>query len=292
MHVRHLAGIVPVAGQPLDFNFPWHDCLQPIGPDYLAVERAILECAYAGCDTIWLTCHTDMQPLIKKRLGDFVEDPVYINRKYDPGFPSERRKKIPIYYVPIHPNDRDKRDCLAWSVLHGANTAHYISKNISKWITPDKFYTAFPYGVYDFKFLREYRKKILSDEGFFVSWNGATVKDGHYLGFCFTPEEFKEYRRHLRTEATGAYYKSEDGELPTVKLPIEERYSARHFSLDKVFGIGDTSGANIACVHDYFNIDSWEGLRAYLGSDHRIYRHNTLLAGKKFNRIGEDIEEE
>ena len=33
----HLAGIVPVAGQKLDFNFPWHDCLQPINKDYLAV---------------------------------------------------------------------------------------------------------------------------------------------------------------------------------------------------------------------------------------------------------------
>ena len=145
MFVKHLAGVVPVAGQPLDYNFPWHDCLQPIGPNYLAVERAVLECAYVGCDTIWLVCHDDMQPLIKKRLGDFVEDPVYINRKYDSGFPSERRKKIPIYYVPIHPNDRDRRDCLAWSVLYGANSAYYIGKNISKWATPDKYYAAFPY---------------------------------------------------------------------------------------------------------------------------------------------------
>jgi hypothetical protein len=73
---------------------------------------------------------------------------------------------------------------------------------------------------------------------------------------------------------------------------MEERYSARYFSLDKVFGIGDTSGANVVCIPDYFNIDSWEGLRIYLGSDHRLYRQNTLLTGKKFNRIGEDIEEE
>ena len=45
----HLAGIVPVAGQKLDFNFPWHDCMQPIGRNYLAIERAILECVCAGC---------------------------------------------------------------------------------------------------------------------------------------------------------------------------------------------------------------------------------------------------
>ena len=47
LHSFHLAGIVPAAGQKLDFNFPWHDSLQPIGSNYLAVERAVLECAYA-----------------------------------------------------------------------------------------------------------------------------------------------------------------------------------------------------------------------------------------------------
>ena len=52
----HLAGIVPIAGQKLDFDFPWHDCLQPINKNYLAAERAVLECAYAGCETIWMIC--------------------------------------------------------------------------------------------------------------------------------------------------------------------------------------------------------------------------------------------
>ena len=40
----HLAGIVPVAGQPLDFNMPWHDCLMPIaqsglGPSSFFVRK-------------------------------------------------------------------------------------------------------------------------------------------------------------------------------------------------------------------------------------------------------------
>tara|TARA_R110000744_G_scaffold32467_3_gene75965 strand:+ start:958 stop:1659 length:702 start_codon:yes stop_codon:yes gene_type:complete len=233
-----------------------------------------------------------MQPLIKHRLGEYVEDPVYINRKYDRGHTSDIKRQIPIHYVPVHPRDRDRRDCLAWSVLYGANTAHYISKNISKWATPDKFYTAFPYGVYDFKFLRDHRKVILNEDSFYVSWNGKTIKDGLYLGFCFNPEEFKEYRRHLRATATGAYYKAEPNEFPSEKLPAEKRYSARFFSLDKVFGIGDNNGVNKISIPDYFNIDSWDGLRDYLGSEHRLYRHNTLLTGKTFNRIGEDIEEE
>jgi hypothetical protein len=292
MSVKHIAGIIPVAGQPLDFNFPWHDCLQPIGKNYLAVERSVLECAFAGCDTIWIVCHDDMQPLIKSRLGDYVQDPVYIFREHDPGNIKENHKPIPIYYVPIHPSDRDKRDCLAWSVLHGANTSYRVSSRLSRWVVPSKYYVSFPYGVYNPSPLREKRDLISSSEPFFVSHENKTVRDGEYLGFAFGEDEYKSYRDHLKNISTGAYKPAQPGQYPSEKLPIEERYSARFFSLDKVFAIGDTSGANIACIHDYHNIDSWEGLRDYLGSDHRIYRHNTLLTGKKFNRIGEDIEEE
>jgi hypothetical protein len=288
----HLAGIVPVASQPYDFSFPWHDCLQPIGKNYLAIERSILECAFAGCDTIWVVVNDDMQPLIKSRLGDYAQDPVYIFRKYDPGHIKEHNKLIPIYYVPIHPNDRGKRDCLAWSALHGANTSYRVSAGMSKWLTPSRYYVSFPYAIYDPSIVREYRQQIMSKQTFYLEYEGKTVKDGMYLGFTFNEEEYKNYRDHLRETSTGAYKPVPTGKYPSEKLPLEERYSARFFSLDKVFGIGDTSGANVVETPHYFNIDSWEGLRTYLGSDHRIYRHNTLLTGKKFNRIGEDIEEE
>jgi len=288
----HLAGIVPVASQKLDYNFPWHDCLQPIGKNYLAVERAVLECAFAGCDTIWIVANDDIQPLIKSRLGDYVQDPVYIFREHDPGYIKDNNKLITIYYTPIHPSDRDKRDCLAWSVLHGADTSYRVSRGMSKWVAPSRYYVAFPYGIYNPSIVREHRINISSNKDFYLSHSGSTVKDGEYLGFTFGEEQYKSYRDHLRETSTGAYKPADSGEFPSEKLPLEERYSARFFSLDKVFGIGDTSGANVVETPHYFNIDSWEGLRTYLGSDHRIYRHNTLLTGKKFNRIGEDIEEE
>ena len=169
-HTFHLAGIVPVAGQPLDFNFPWHDSCTPIAPNYLAVERAVVECAYAGCETIWIVCHDDMQPLIRHRIGEMIEDPVWLGRNMDPR-PSETRKQIPIYYIPIHPKDRDKRDCLGWSVLYGALTAHWLSRTISQWVVPNKYYTAFPYGLYDPELVKPYRKKISSKESFCVSYN-------------------------------------------------------------------------------------------------------------------------
>ena len=137
----HLAGIVPVAGQLLDFDMPWHDSLMPIGKNYLAVERAVLECAWAGSETIWVVCHRDMQPLIKERMGEWIFDP---NSLLEKGiFSSQRRRRVPIYYVPIHPKDRNRRDCLGWSALYGALSAYHISRKISKWLIPDKFIVHF-----------------------------------------------------------------------------------------------------------------------------------------------------
>ena len=147
MRTRHLAGVVPVAGQPLDFNFPWHDCLQPIGPNYLAVERAILECAYAGCDTIWVICNDDISPVIRHRVGEMVQDPVWL-RNMDT-HPSMSRKPIPIFYVPIHPKHRDKIDCFGWSVIYGALSIFKIAVKMSKWLVPGRYYVSFPYSVYD-----------------------------------------------------------------------------------------------------------------------------------------------
>ena len=175
----------------LDFNFPWHDCLQPIGKNYLAVERSVLECAFAGCDTIWVVCHDDMQPLIKSRLGDYVQDPVYIYRKYDPGNIKENQRRIPIYYVPIHPKDRDKRDCLAWSVLHGANISYKISQNISKWANAVSNIMSHFHMAYMTQVLRKDREQISSKNSFFVSYNNKTVGMESIWDLHFDEEEYK-----------------------------------------------------------------------------------------------------
>lgn len=91
----HLAGIVPVASQKMDFGMDWSDCLMPIAPDFTAVENAVLECAWAGCETIWIICNDDVSPLIRYRIGDFLMDPVYFNR-FDV-HPSENKRRIPVF---------------------------------------------------------------------------------------------------------------------------------------------------------------------------------------------------
>ena len=282
----HLAGIVPVAGQKLDFNFPWHDCLQPIGQDYLAVERAVWECSCAGCETIWIVCHSDMQPLIRYRLGDYVQDPLWVN-KVRLRIPEGVERQIPIYYVPIHPKDRDKRDCLGWSALYGALTAHWLSRTISQWVIPDKYYTAFPYGLYNPELVKPYRKRISSKESFCISYEGKTVKDNEYLGFTFDAEDFKSCRRTIRTEGTGMYT-----DYMGDKLPIEERWSARYFPLDTVFQSVNMEHANELKIPWYFKIDNWNGYCDFLGSEYRkeIVRPSRKELGfHEWNPVGVDV---
>ncbi len=288
----HLAGIVPVAGQQLDFNFPWHDSLMPIAPNYLAVERAVVECAYAGCETIWVVCNDDMQPLIRYRLGDIVYDPVMMGRKYAPS-PGDERKPITIYYVPVHPKDRGKRDCLAWSALYGALSAYHISKFISKWVIPDRYYVAFPYGVYDPSILRSYRKDISSRRDFFLKCRGKTVRDGEYLGFTFDSDGYFRYRDVVRQEGTGIRVPGQVG-IPTENLPLQERWSGRLFSLDRVFRSAKIEEGKTVDLPWYQRIDSWLAFCDYVSTQWSttIQRPDKcILSYGEWNPIGVDSDE-
>ena len=167
---KHLAGIIPLANFDDTFKLPYDSFMLPIQNDFTLIQKSVFECAMAGCSTIWIVANDDMTPLIRHRLGEWVQDPVWIGRSMDP-YPSQTRKRIPIYYVPVRAKDIGKRDCLAWSVLHGAVTAFEVSARLSKWIIPKRNYVAFPYGIYDPEILREHRKNISLDKPFMLSYN-------------------------------------------------------------------------------------------------------------------------
>tara|TARA_Y100000592_G_scaffold98289_1_gene171010 strand:+ start:2309 stop:3205 length:897 start_codon:yes stop_codon:yes gene_type:complete len=283
----NMAGIVSVSGQPLDFGFEWPDSMMPIGNDYTAIERAVAECAYAGCESVWIVCNKDIQPLIKHRIGDYVHDPSYVSRSIVVN-PSDHKIEIPIFYVPVHPKDRFKRDCLGWGTLYGALSAYYITRKISRWTVPDKFYAAFPYGVYDPALLRNYKAEITANDRFFLSFAGQTVQNGLYLGFTFNAEDFKRFRRDVRKYGTGIKVPGQivgEGEIPLERLPVEERWSARHFSLDKVFGSAIIEESKVAALNEYHCIDSWDGYRKFMASELQLERPNYILKRKFTNRL-------
>lgn len=297
----HLAGIIPVAGQPLDFNFPWHDCMTPIAPNYLAIERAVLECATAGCETIWLVCPSDMQPLLKNRLGEAVQDPVWISRKHD-FYPSESRKQIPIYYVETHPRDQDRRDSIVWSILYGAKIAKKISHSLSQWVVPNKYYVAFPHAVYPSQHLRKYRKEISNHGNFFLLTDeGNSILDGYYIGFAFEAKELGRLIKYFWDKQTGKYDPSQpvserkDGKFFTKLLPEELRYSGRFFNVKDIFSHLDPERPTLKVEMEwYYDISSWDNLCTYLASEERkkmLRPKLPFFKYKEWNKVGEDEEE-
>jgi len=287
----HLAGIIPVAGQSLDFGMPYPDCLMPIAPDYTMIEAAIIEAAFAGCDTIWVVCNDDLAPVVRHRVGDYIQDPIHFYNKFD-ALPNQRRKRIPIYWVPVHAKDRFKRDCLSWSVLVGAISCLKVSSKLSKWLIPEKYYVSFPYGIMDPRSLQKVRGKIRNKNNFYVVADGKTVVDNSYSSFTFGKSEFIIYRRNVR-KGTGLYTTDvvDERGFPRSKMPIEERWSARFFEPKDVFYGVDTTQGYQHEVGDFHNLDSWDAYREYMVSDlARDTQRPTkeLFSYREFNSIAKD----
>jgi hypothetical protein len=253
----HLAGVVPVSGNETDFDLPWHDSMQIIGKNYLAVERAVTECAHAGCETIWVVCNDDIQPILKKRMGDYIEDPYYLNKHFYVKYPQEVRKQIPIFYTPIHSKDRERRDSYGWAALHGALTAFIVSNNVSKWLVPSRYFISFPYGVHRHNVVAKHRKAISSTTAFFLSYEGKTVKDGEYLSFTMDAKEYNDYLWNVKNNCSGG----------AASQHHKKRWSSKHFSLDKIFNCAKIDISKVVEVDWHYRIDEWEKYHEYIASE-------------------------
>jgi len=249
----HIAGIIPIAGQPLDFEMPWHDSLMPIHDNYHAVEKAIAAAATAGCNTIWLVLHRETQPLIKKKVGEWVYDP---KTTWIPPRTFWNKKEIPIYYVGINPRDRKRRDSLAWSCLYGAKVSSYVSLKLSKWVVPKRFLVISPYGVFHDKKMEECRETLRDDSNIMFSYNGKTFKDNEHLPFTFTQKEYEACRVNFREIYSG---------------------NDTHLSFSDIFSPIDTTNYLNYELDWHYNITNWQNYSSFIGSE-----YNKLCTRPKF----------
>ena len=150
--------------------------------------------------------------------------------------------------------------------MYGAKTAYWLGKKISKWIAPSKYYVSFPYGIYDIEVLRQYRKKISGNQNFILTHKERDIRKGEYLGFSFGVEDFTKFNKAIRG-GTGIIKPGKFSDRE--KLPVEERWSARFFTLEKVFESLDATDATIVELPWYYNIDSWENYCNFLSTDKR-----------------------
>jgi hypothetical protein len=266
----HLAGIIPVANLKTDINIQTPEILLPVNTGLTAIQKSVFECAMAGCNTIWIVANDDLAPIVRKIVGEWAYDPVYFSKPV--AFSSEQRKEIPIYYVPVHPKDRERRDSYGWSALYGAYSAWKVAFKLSQWITPDKYYVSFPMSAYDVHSIREYRPLIKHKENnFFLSYDGDTVKNNKPIAFTFTGEDFKQCRRSVNKQTTREYLPpSPDTQYPHQKIPLGERWSARHFNFQMIFNEVSEKNASHLELEWYYDLSTWRGYRDFLASDFSV----------------------
>ena len=267
----HTAGIIPVANLQTDIDTPIPQILLPVSNGFSAIQKSVFECAMAGCNTIWIVANDDLAPVIRKVVGDWIYDPVYYERTFTK-FYSDHRREIPIYYVPIHPKDRARRDSYGWSILHGVYSSWYTAYKISKWITPQNYYISFPMSVYDVYSIRDYRKSISNSKAnFFLKHDNKTAKDGELLSFTMKGDDFKACRNSINKTTTREYLPPLPGQkYPSQKRPASERWTAKGYSLEQV--LSPLSDENSQCVEiDWqFDISTWHGYVNYLSSKKMI----------------------
>ena len=271
----HLAGIVPVANIKTDHENPLPEILLPVDNGFSAIQKSVYECAMAGCSTIWIVANDDLIPLVRKTIGEWIYDPVYYARKFSK-FYKEQRKEVPIYYVPIHPKDRERRDSYGWSILHGIHSAWRTAYRLSKWTIPQKYYISFPMGMFDVESLRPHRREIKDKEkNFFFTHKNKTVKDDLPLSFTMTGEDFKLCRRHVNKTTTREYLPPlPDQQYPSEKLPLTQRWSARHFPMSVIFQPLQCSPKHATKIEAdwFYDATAWSGYCDYLSSDNLIER--------------------
>jgi hypothetical protein len=101
-----------------------------------------------------------------------------------------------------------------------------------------------------------------------MSYNNQTILDGAPLSFTMKGDDYIKCRKAVNQKTTKEFYNTEEGEkYPTRKLPLQERWSARSFSLEEVF---EPMVGNKAYVYEtewFYDLSTWEGYRTFMRSD-------------------------
>lgn len=273
----HVAGIVPARSRgPEDFYFPYDFCLLPVSPDLLAVERAIVECAYVGCRSVWVICDDDVQLVLRRRMGDWLYSPA--KRASGAELESEDvALAVPIYYVPIHQKDRVRRDNLGWRVAAGARAAFESCRYFSRLFVPMRYYVAFPEGVYPPWKAGVDKEGSIYNQNIYMRYDGKTVNDGLPLGFSFDPEQWRVWRDNIWGKGTGASTGSY-GDFTV--LPKSERWSATDWGIEKSLGHDIPEGSQFVDLDKFDEIKDWWGYCEALKNNRNLWYDEDLWVRK------------
>jgi hypothetical protein len=258
----NMVGIVPLAGYQNQYDYILPDYLTPVGAGFLPIHKSIMECAFAGCDAIWVVCNQDYAPLVKHYIGDSVFDPMSYQLTYltRGGKKRYKMKRIHIMYMPMHTKYLSHSN-IPFSTLYGAYMVKKVANRISKWNKPNKYFVSFTNHMYDIKVLNDLRSQIKGKKPFFVSHNTRTVIDGEYASFTFDNKDLNDILKLSKLRNN---------------LPIDEIFSGMNTQDKYVYEPAYS-----------FDIRTWDGLREFLGSP-ETQKHkamNSIFSSFKFKPL-------
>lgn len=261
--MEQLIGIIPVAGQDLDYQFFFNDNFIPIGKNFLAIERSIAECCFFKCTSIWIVLPKYTEPVIKQRVGDVVYRWDQFRKNLQP---------VPVYYIGLHPRDIGRRDSIPWSVICAGGVIKKFAKKFSPQILPEKFWISFPFGVYPFSHLTVkllqtiWKKDVRVVLQGFDEFEGKMldVFSGGMLGCTLFLEDFAKMRNSFRKQAVGEFLRTPRGVYPSEKVPIEDRWSGRWLQMKDVLSDLDLSNVYYHNVGSYAGIETWKKYSFFL----------------------------
>ena len=236
------------------------NALLPLSNKATLLHKAIAECAYFGCDSIWITCEYAEQTLYKKIVGSYVNDPLHYYFKLDPKWP-QKVKRIPIFFVPMNTRDIGVRDSNAWGYINAAAMAMKVHRTISSEFNPKFFYAAPLEGVYSAEVLSRARSLSRSDafEGILVQYQNSDFRDDLQTGFTFTVEDLKTCEKHVNESnllSELVEYKEEDIDYP-----------AKNFLAMDVFRPIKTDRYWKMHLREYYDVRSWTGYKKVLAGE-------------------------
>ena len=132
------------------------------------------------------------------------------------------------------------------------------------------------YNVYS---LRKLRAKISDFENnFFLTYGDKSVKNNEPLAFTMFGEDFVQCRRYVNKITTKEYMNPDPNEkYPQKKLPLLERWSARHFNFDTIFAKVNETNAHKEEVDWYYDISKWQQYQLFMGSENFIQKPSNNL---------------
>jgi len=83
-------------------------------------------------------------------------------------------------------------------------------------------------------------------------------------------KDFKACRNAVNKKTTRTFINPPPGEMPSEKLPLEERWSARHFDFEDVFGEVEEKDASHLELEWFYDLSKWREYCNFLGSENII----------------------